>query len=89
MPEFLLVSFLVLRFLKLTCKIFYNSYANAKTHNRQGFQLHGEQQVFENGQLVCSNGQCLNYCSGKEAALGSIVVSLPCTAYLWESLITL
>ena len=27
------------------------------------------------------------YCPGKEAAMAGIVVSLPCTAYLWASLI--
>ena len=27
------------------------------------------------------------YCPGKEAAMGIIVVSLPCTAYLWAALI--
>ena len=30
-----------------------------------------------------------NYCPGKEAALGIIVVSLPCTVYLWGALIAL
>ncbi|MBC7687471.1 MAG: hypothetical protein H7211_04755 [Aquabacterium sp.] len=29
----------------------------------------------------------LFYCPGKEAAMVIIVVSLPCTAYLWASLI--
>ena len=27
------------------------------------------------------------YCPNKEAAMGNIVVSLPCTAYLWELLL--
>ncbi len=30
-----------------------------------------------------------DYCPGKEAAMGSIVVSLPCTTYLWGYLIML
>ena len=29
------------------------------------------------------------FCPNQEAAMGSILVSLPCTAYLWESLIVL
>ena len=29
------------------------------------------------------------FCPGKEAAMVIIVVSLPCTAYLWATLITL
>ena len=29
----------------------------------------------------------LKYCPGKEAAMGIIVVSLPCTAYLWAAFI--
>ena len=29
------------------------------------------------------------YCPNKEAALGNIVVSLSCTAYLWAALIVL
>ena len=32
-------------------------------------------------------GGLLYYCPGKEAALGIIVVSLPCTAYLCGTLI--
>jgi len=30
-----------------------------------------------------------HYCPGKEAAMGNIVVSLPCTVYLWAALIML
>ena len=30
----------------------------------------------------------LKYCPGKEAAMGIIVVSLPCTTYLWAAFIT-
>ena len=35
------------------------------------------------------NSQVNVYCPGKEAAMGIILVSLPCTAYLCGSLIVL
>ena len=42
-----------------------------------------------NYKIFFKGNNCILYCPGKEAALGSIVVSLTCTTYLWGSLIAL
>ena len=44
---------------------------------------------FSNNNKFSPNGMSYIYCPGKEAALGSIVVSLTCTKYLCGAFITL